>query len=306
MVSILMHPQLTSLLGFLKDRAWHLPPDRDYWHEKGLIGAPEFFTVKDLKAYVNSPMLMPEYFSLIYQGKRVDCSQAIAHKVVQRVHIQFLNRGILEDYLSRGAALVLEGLDIVFPEINEFCAAVDASKANILSNAVVFFSQRGAEAYRGHCDSDDVLVVHLAGQKKWRLHARQAPRRVELGELSAEKMGPLHKEITLNPGDALFLKAGTPHQCETLSPFSMHISFDLADRTLFPEAVLELLLGKYNRASAGSYAPNEAIIAKLVEHAASPEFKQRVEEAQREQTANCRRFRALLGSNVVHAFDKWL
>jgi ribosomal protein L16 Arg81 hydroxylase len=301
-----MHAQLTRLLGFLTETAWKLPEERDYWHQKGLIGTPEFFTLKDVKAYINSPMLMPEYFALIYQGKHVDCTQAIAHKVVQRVHIQFLNRGMIEDYLSRGAALVLEGLDIVSPEINEFCAAIDGSKADILSNAVAFFSQRGAEAYGGHCDSDDVLVIHLAGQKKWRLHARQSPRRVELGSLTPEKMGPLNKELTLNPGDALFIKGGTPHLVQTMSPYSLHMSFDIADRNLFPENALELLLAQYNRASAGSYAPSEAVVNRLVEHACSPEFKQRIAEAHREQMLNCRRFRALLGSNVVRALDKWL
>lgn len=301
-----IHPQLTTLLTFLTDKAWKLPEDRDYWHQKGLVGTPEFFTMKDLKTYVNSPMLMPDYFSLIYQGKKVDCSQAIAHKVVQRTHIQFLNRGVLEEYLSRGAALVLEGLDIVVPEINAFCAAIDESRANILSNAVVFFSQRGAEAYRGHRDSDDVLVMHLAGQKTWRLHERQPPRRVDLGELTPEKMGPLRGEVTLNPGDALFLRAGTPHQVETKSPFSMHISFDLADRNLYPETALELLLEQYNRASASSYTPSEAVVAKLVEHASSSEFKQRIAEAHRQQMRNCKQFRGLLGSNVVRVFDKWL
>lgn len=301
-----MHAQLTRLLSFLTDTAWKLPEDRDYWHQKALIGTPEFFTLQDVKAYLNSPMLMPEYFALIYQGKHVDCTQAIAHKVVQRVHIKFLNRGIVEDHLSRGASLVLEGLDIVFPEINAFCAAIDASKADILSNAVAFFSQRGAEAYGGHCDSDDVLVIHLAGQKKWRLHARQAPRRVELGSMTPERMGPLRKEVTLNPGDALFIKGGTPHQVETVSPFSLHLSFDIADRNLFPEDALQLLLAQYNLASAGSYAPSERVVDKLVEHAASPEFRHRIAEAHREQALNCRRFRALLGSNVVRALDKWI
>jgi hypothetical protein len=301
-----MHPQLKTLLAFLTETAWKLPEDRDFWHQKGLIGTPEFFTLKDLKAYVNSPMLMPEYFSLIYQGQKIDCKQAIAHKVVQRVHIQFLNKGVLEEYLSRGAALVLEGLDIALPEINAFCAALDETKADILSNATVFFSQRGAEAYRGHRDSDDVLVMHLAGQKTWRLHARQAPRRVELGELPPEKMGPLRKEVTLNPGDALFIRAGTPHQVETKSPFSLHMSFDLQDRNLFPEAALDLLLEQYNRASASSYAPSEAVVDKLVEHASSSEFKQRIAEAHREQMRNCKQFRGLLSSNVVRALDKWL
>ena len=301
-----MHPQLKSLLAFLTETAWKLPEARDYWHQKGLIGAPEFFTLKDLKAYVNSPMLMPEYFSLIYQGKRIDCTPAIAHKVVQRVHIQFLNRGMLEDYLARGAALVLEGLDIAFPEINAFCAAIDDAKANVLSNAVVFFSQRGAEAYRGHRDSDDVLVVHLAGQKTWRLHERQAPRRVELGEMTPEQMGPLRGEVTMNPGDAMFIRAGTPHQVETKSLFSMHMSFDIADRNLFPEDALELLLDQYNRASARAYTPSEGVVDKLVEHASSPDFKQRIAERHREQMLNCKKFRGLLGSNVVRVFDKWL
>jgi ribosomal protein L16 Arg81 hydroxylase len=301
-----VHPQLTTLLTFLTEKAWKLPEARDYWHEKGLMGTPEFFTLKDLKAYVNSPMLMPDYFALIYQGKKIDCSQAIAHKVVQRAHIQFLNKGVLEEYLSRGAALVVEGLDIVFPEINAFCAAIDESKTDTLSNAVVFFSQRGAEAYRGHRDSADVLVLHLAGQKTWRLHERQAPRRVDLGELSPEKMGPLRGEVTMNPGDALFIRGGTPHQVETKSPFSLHISFDITDRNLYPDTALELLLEQYNRASASNYTSSEGVVAKLVEHATSPEFKQRIAEAHRQQISNCRQFRGLLGSNVVRAFDKWI
>lgn len=301
-----MHPQLTSLLSFLTETAWKLPENRDYWHQKGLIGTPEFFTLQDLKAYVNSPMLMPEYFALVYQGKKIDCSQAIAHKVVQRVQIKFLNKGVLEDYLSRGAALVIEGLDIAFPQINEFCAAIDEARSCVLSNPVAFFSQRGAEAYRGHLDSDDVLVVHLAGQKKWRLHARQAPRRVEKSELPPEKMGPVRGEVTLNPGDALYVKAGTPHQVETTSAYSLHLSFDIADRNPYPEEVLEQLLAYYNRASASSYSPSDAVATKFMEHASSSEFRQRLVELQREQTLHCRRFRKLLGSNVVRTFDKWL
>ncbi len=301
-----MHPQLTTLLTFLTETGWKLPEARDCWHQKGLVGTPEFFTLKHLKAFVNSPMLMPDYFTLIYQGKPVDCSQAIAHKAVQKANIKFLNRGILEDFLSRGAALVAEGLDVVFPEINEFCAAIDASRTSILSNPVVFFSQRGAEAYRGHRDADDVLVMHLAGQKTWRLHARQAPRRVELGELTPEKMGPLSEEVTMNPGDALFIRGGTPHQVETKSPFSMHMSFDLVDQNVFPEIALDLLLQQYNRASASSYTPSEGVVGKLMEHASSPEYQQRLAEMHREQTRNIKRFRGLLSSNVVRAFDKWL
>jgi hypothetical protein len=43
-----------------------------------------------------------------------------------------------------------------------------------------------------------------------------------------------------------------------------------------------------------------------MEHASSPEFKQRIAEAHREQMRNCKQFRGLLSSNVVRVFDKWL
>jgi hypothetical protein len=120
-------------------------------------------------------MLMPDYFALIYQGKKIDCSQAIAHKVVQRAHIQFLNKGVLEEYLSRGAALVVEGLDIVFPEINAFCAAIDESKTDTLSNAVVFI---WSDKRRGACTSGKPLAGSIwasCRQRKWGRFAGKSP-----------------------------------------------------------------------------------------------------------------------------------
>ena len=96
------------------------------------------------------------------------------------------------------------------------CGAIDAPHQRVLSNAVVFYSQRGMEAYRGHFDAQDTLVIHLRGQKKWRIHERLPPRRVNRGELTPEQMGRLHAEIVMNPGDALFLRSNAPHIVETL------------------------------------------------------------------------------------------
>jgi hypothetical protein len=86
----------------------------------------------------------------------------------------------------------------------------------------------------------------------------------------------------------------------------MHMSFDLVDQNVFPEIALNLLLEQYNRASASSYTPGEGVVGKFIEHASSPEYKQRLAEMHREQMRNIKRFRSLLGSNVVRAFDKWL
>ena len=302
-----MHAQLEKLLAFLSEAARTPPGDQDFMHAAGLIERPDFFTLEHLRAQLNSPLLMPQHFALYWQGKRVDCSPALAHKIVQGQDIPFLNKGILEDYLSRGAALVLEGLDIMCPDINELCAAIDAGKPNLFSNAVVFFSQqRGNEAYRGHRDTDDVLVLHLAGQKAWRLYERQAPRWVDLQELPPEKMGRLQAELVINPGDALFIRAGTPHQVQTSGDYSMHLSCDICDRNLNAETCAQLLLDEYKRDSASCYSPASEVVNKLMEHASSEKYRQKLADLQQVHAANYERFRALLGRNKVRALDRWI
>ena len=80
-----------------------------------------------------------------------------------------MDKRVLDGYLAQGASVVLEGLDILDAGINAFLAGLDAGFPLAFANCVAFFSQRGNEAYRGHFDADDVLVIHIAGEKRWRL-----------------------------------------------------------------------------------------------------------------------------------------
>jgi ribosomal protein L16 Arg81 hydroxylase len=176
----------------------------------------------------------------------------------------------------------------------------------VFSNSVVFFSQRGGEAYRGHCDADDVLAIHLAGQKKWRIHKRQPPRQVELNELPPEKMGPLQAELVMNPGDALFLRSGTPHQVETTGAHSLHMSFDIVDLNVDAATALDLLLQKYRKESAGRYLPTEAVVHKLMAHAVGGEYQAGLAQLQATHKENYARARKFFGANRVRALDRWL
>jgi cupin superfamily protein len=299
-------PQLRALRDFYYKTARALPPERDFVHAPALIQEPTFFTMAHLKQHLNNPMLMPCYFTLVWQGKRVDCSGAVGTKNVQGVEVAFLNKSIVEDHLSRGASMVLEGVDILDPTINDLCAAIDAVNDCVFSNSVVFFSQKGSEAYRGHRDADDVLVIHLAGQKKWRIYERQPPRQVELTELAPEKLGRQQAELVMNPGDALFLRSCTPHQVETTGDHSLHMSFDIVDRHLNAETILELLLEEYKKDSAPCYTPADGIVQKLMAHAASSDYKARAAQVQAMHKENYARARKFFGANRIRALDRWL
>lgn len=304
-----LSPQLRALRDFYYKTAKKLPDGQDFVHAPGLIRNPAFFTLEHLKTHLNNPLLMPGWFKLFWQGQAVDCAPAVGHKVIQGAEVPFLNKSILEQYLSRGASLVLEGIDLLEPQINAMCGAIDQAgqkeNTTVFSNSVVFFSQAaGGEAYRGHLDTSDVLVVHLAGAKRWKIHQRQPPRWVELNELDAAHMGPVQADFVMRPGDALFMKSHTPHLVETAAEYSMHMSFDICDRAINAETALHLLMEQYNRDAAACYAPADAILGKLSSHAASPAYLERVAALAHAQQENYRRARGAFAANRVTALDR--
>src|SRR4029079_19564662 len=111
----------------------------------------------------------------------------------------------------------------------------------------------------------DVLVIHMAGEKRWWFHRRQAPRRVNLADLDAAQMGAVQDEVVMRPGDVLYLRNYTPHRVETLSECSLHVSFDLCDRQPSIEMALQLLLAHYDRDSALPLTPTRRALDKLFE-----------------------------------------
>ena len=300
-----LSPQLRQLRDFYYKTALKLPAEQDFVHAKSLIDKPAFFTLEQLQAHLNNPLLLPTYFKMYWQGKEVDCAAAVGHKVIQASEAPFLNKGILQDYLANGASMVLEGIDILDPQINAMCGAIDAANECVLSNSVVFFSQTsGGEAYRGHLDTADVLVVQLAGHKKWFVHQRQSPRWIDLNELDTAAMGPLQAEFVMAPGDALFVKSYTPHKVQTADDYSMHMAFDICDRRVNAETALHLLLEQYQRESVPTYTPTGGILEKLVSHSASPRYQEHLAQLGQAQAENYQRARAMLGANRVGALDK--
>ena len=282
------------------------PSDVTHVHRSQLVPEQQLFSLEHLRRHLNNPLLDVNYVNLFQAGKPVDLSNATLYKVVQKRKIPFVDKRVLQEHLERGAACVLEGLDILEPEINALATALDRGRAATFSNATAFFSQHGNEAYRGHVDTDDVLVIHMAGEKRWKLHRRQSPRRVGLYDLEPAQMGPVEHEIVMRPGDVMYLRNYTPHRVETLSPYSLHVSFDLCDRQPSIEIALQMLLRHYDRdASARGTRPIDDL-DKLFKLSRTPAFAADIAQAQGSEDAGHDEFRALLAQNRITYLDRWL
>jgi ribosomal protein L16 Arg81 hydroxylase len=296
-------PQLRQVRDFFFKQALALSPERTYLHQPELIKTQTIFRLDDLRKHLNNPFLDLDFVQIIDRGQLVDLRAARCFKVVQRRQIEFVNRIVLQKHLENGAACLLEGVDILEPQVNLLAASLDRAHSCTFSNAVVFFSQRGSEAYRGHLDTDDVLAIHLAGAKKWRLHKRQAPRRTHLVELGESEMGPLDAEVVMHPGDVLFLRSGTPHQVETVGDYSLHLSFDLCDRAASIETVFDLLLKRYDRDALRPYGATSEVLEKVASLGRTEEFKHEIENLQQQHKAGYEEFRRSVATSRVSFFD---
>ena len=282
------------------------PPDVTHVHRPNLVPDQRLFSLEHLRRHLNDPLFDLDYVNLFEAGKPVDLSSAALYKLVQKRKIRFVDRRVLQQHFERGAACVLEGLDILEPEINALATALDRGRAATFSNATAFFSQRGHEAYRGHVDTDDVLVIHVAGEKRWWFHRRQAPRRVNLADLEAAQMGPVEDEVVMRPGDVLYLRNYTPHRVETLSPYSLHVSFDLCDRQPSIEIALQMLLRHYDRDASPRSTPPLEDLEKLFRLSRTPAYAAEIAQAQAGEDAGHAEFRSLLARNRVSYLDRFV
>ena len=175
--------------------------------------------------------------------------------------------------------------------------ALDQLLPCALSNAEAFFSQIGNEAYGGHRDSDDVLVIQISGIKHWHVHKPQQRRYLGNAPMTAEQMGPILTEFDMKPGDILYVKAGVPHRCTTAADHSLHISIDLCDRTPNIEQITALANQVYNQGSANANAPATTLADQYVKILQSPDFRMNLHAVTQSMQAETKKFRERIGQS---------
>lgn len=299
-----LHKELQALLDFYHKQRQKLP--EAFTYGAGIINKPSFFKISDLQRHLNNPLLQPEWVHVKLDGKRVELEKATFYKTVQNRKLHFMDKEVLNNEINKGAALVLEGIDILDANVNEFVARLDESLPCVLSNSEVFFSQQDNEAYEGHCDADDVLVIQLAGKKKWQLFQPQQRRYADAENLNDDRLGPVMHEIPMRPGDALYLRAGVPHRCVTTGPFSLHMSFDLVDNTPATAEFAHEATKQYNHACELPYEPLAKVVDRYVSILKSDEFQAALEEATQIRRGETAKFREMLGrSSALRSLNKF-
>jgi len=132
---------------------------------------------------------------------------------------------------AAGSTLVLQGLHRSWAPITAFSQQLAAELGHpVQANAYVTPPQN--TGFSDHYDVHDVFVVQIQGEKRWRIRepVRRSPLRDEpwtdhrLAVERAALTAPL-LEVTLAPGDSLYLPRGYLHAATALGGVSTHITF---------------------------------------------------------------------------------
>lgn len=139
----------------------------------------------------------------------------------------------VETFLAMGASLVADWIENAAPEIRALTTTLSRRFAAVV-NGNLYASFKGVQAFASHCDLHEVFALHCEGEKRWRIYANRADNPLEglegpdaQAQIDAAK-GPVLLDVTLKPGDMLYIPRGYFHDALASARESLHLTIGVA------------------------------------------------------------------------------
>lgn len=232
---------LDDLLAPITPEAFHSDyDDRKPLHIPALAGAPKtalldwdrfnilldqasIWTAHSLKIVANGQRVPPP----LYCHDAATPSGSVSRPSPAKVRV----------LLSQGASVVLDEVQDLVPEIRALAPALGTAFAGQVS-ANLYCSFGGVQAFGTHFDLHHVFAVQCEGEKVWTLYRNRAEAPVsfpvdseETRRQIAANRGPVLQQVTMRPGDVLYLPRGWYHDALASEAASLHVTFSITPET---------------------------------------------------------------------------
>ncbi len=200
--------------------------------------------------------------------------------------------------LMQGASLVANDIDTLTPELAAIADALEAA-LNGKAQTNLYCSWREHRAFNSHFDTHDVYAIHTLGEKVWHIYEGRLDNPIahpgfkNFGhEYHEQHKGRVVAEITMRPGDLLYIPRGQYHDALASSDGTIHVSFGLTAvigldvlTLLYDQAIADSLF-RTNLPRPGDGAATADYLAnlgdRLSEIARRPETQETVTEFRRD------------------------
>ncbi len=224
-------------------RFLHIPGDPDKfarvfsWDQlNGLLGMSTLWTERSFELALNGRLLKSEEFC--YRSLNREGGPAMKPDV-----------GRVRALLREGATLALDFVELLSPPLRSVAQTLETvTGAQVCAS--LFCSWKATQGYGSHFDTQNVFACHIAGSKTWHiyegrmLNAADYPggnRQSFSDQHHEEAKGARIAEITMNPGDLLYIPHGLYHDALSSSDACLHVSFGVMHLVVqdFLEALLK-------------------------------------------------------------------
>ena len=131
-----------------------------------------------------------------------------------------------------GATIVLQALHVNWHPLAVFCRLLEEALGHAVQ-ANAYYTPRGSQGFAVHHDTHDVLVLQVAGEKRWLLFEPllELPLKHQRYSAALGEHGDPADDLVLRAGDTLYLPRGWLHQAETSASDSLHLTIGITVHT---------------------------------------------------------------------------
>jgi hypothetical protein len=129
---------------------------------------------------------------------------------------------------AAGATIVLQALHLNHLSLALFCRELEAQLGQpVQANA--YYTPRSAQGLPVHHDTHDVLVLQVAGEKRWLVYepVLELPLKDQRYSPELGAPGETVLDLTLRAGDTLYLPRGWLHEALTSEHDSLHLTIGI-------------------------------------------------------------------------------
>ena len=139
----------------------------------------------------------------------------------------------VKSWLRRGASLVANDIDTLWPGTAAAATALE-QRLGGRAQSNLYCSWNQHQAFDTHFDTHEVFALHVAGEKVWRIYEGRLDRPIANEDFKSldqayhdEHRGAVAAEVTLRPGDLLYIPRGQYHDALASSDGAIHLSFGI-------------------------------------------------------------------------------
>jgi hypothetical protein len=127
-----------------------------------------------------------------------------------------------------GATIVLQALHLHWHPAALYCRGLER-ELGFPVQANAYATPAAAQGFAVHHDTHDVFVLQVAGTKRWRIYEPVVELPLSSQRWSRELGDPGRPvdELTLQPGDTLYLPRGWPHEAVAQEDDTLHLTIGL-------------------------------------------------------------------------------